>query len=772
MYAALAIAAVSIASAVLMPKPNANRQQAQSPNPPEIPTSSLGSPLPIVFGTGKVAGNYMYLVPARKVEEQAPSGKGAPPQQPAEEYFVCDLIGYSLCREEPVQLEELYLNGDVVYQRVADNPGQQNRFNDFLAEKVIFFDGGTTQNPSADIEFYEGAGNVPHYRGMSYILIKDLNLSEFGNSYPTLTAVLSSKADYSNAKLWIDRIIELSGVNADSQQSFIVDVLTTSDSLSDIPFEGAVFENAGGDYGSFISPFLDLYQIYLREIADGQYQLDLPFRFDQTDLPISLIDVQQVLGVDNKKAYTLSDKSKNELPNTVNLSYKDPNRQFDPNSYTAINSKRFTDNETSVSVNYAMTRNQAVTAAERLLRAAWFRKKTIVFTLPIEYDSDIRIGSFVQFSNDPVLLGLNWIVVETAISDNFFLEVSAVQLNPVIQFYNKGTVNTIPRPPVVSDSVAAQDFLVAAIFDTPLVGDDDTPRSGVYLHLNTQDFSALIYVYRSDDGGATYNLVDTIANTNVGGNLEEPLPVQDPFTSQEGLPIVVSLTNPNDSILSVTQQQYEEGEFLIGIDKEIISVRDAVSIGDGLFELRGYTRGFRGSDQNIQAYPEGQTFVVLKTPQSDNRLRTEIPANLANQTVFFRFVTDTSLDLDSITAIGVNYEAEALKTFANVDNAPILETNGDWTLTWTPRSILNIGDSLADGSALPSNPDGNNHEVLIYDASQTLLRTETTTTNSFTYTVAQQIADTGSQLGFVDFDTYAISNTSNVGRSDLSRDLD
>lgn len=53
-----------------------------------------------------------------------------------------------------------------------------------------FYNGNDTQTADAHIEAIEGAGNVPAYRGVCYLVLEDLPLADFGNRVPQITAEL------------------------------------------------------------------------------------------------------------------------------------------------------------------------------------------------------------------------------------------------------------------------------------------------------------------------------------------------------------------------------------------------------------------------------------------------------------------------------------------------------------------------------------------------------------------------------------------------------
>jgi hypothetical protein len=58
-----------------------------------------------------------------------------------------------------------------------------------------FYPGSDTQTADPKIEATQGAGNVPAYRGIAYIVIEDMELAKFGNRVPQITAEIVIPTD-------------------------------------------------------------------------------------------------------------------------------------------------------------------------------------------------------------------------------------------------------------------------------------------------------------------------------------------------------------------------------------------------------------------------------------------------------------------------------------------------------------------------------------------------------------------------------------------------
>ncbi len=69
---------------------------------------------------------------------------------------------------------------------------------DISTLNIRYYPGSDTQLPDPKIEEIQGAGNVPAYRGIAYVVIEDLELSDFGNRVPQLTAEIAVPVETDN----------------------------------------------------------------------------------------------------------------------------------------------------------------------------------------------------------------------------------------------------------------------------------------------------------------------------------------------------------------------------------------------------------------------------------------------------------------------------------------------------------------------------------------------------------------------------------------------
>jgi hypothetical protein len=162
-------------------------------------TASVGGPVPIVFGTCAVAGTVIWLAPY--VEHSSGGGKGGPVQKL---YNYTQSIAIALCERVDDYapdaegaiggVSRIWENGAIVYdirpQQLASSTSLLNRLAETdqeyanrltasaaYAETFTLYLGDEIQLPDPTIEAVQGAGNVPAFRGLAYIVYPNRNLT-------------------------------------------------------------------------------------------------------------------------------------------------------------------------------------------------------------------------------------------------------------------------------------------------------------------------------------------------------------------------------------------------------------------------------------------------------------------------------------------------------------------------------------------------------------------------------------------------------------------
>lgn len=166
-------------------------QRLSGPKIGEVPlqTSEEGVVCPLYAGTCAGPGNliYKHLFPPVTVEEQ--QGKGGGPIIESERLYgtFAVRIGASLfdgpgVRNGITGLIRIWEDEKLVYDVSPDSVILDESAQ--YAETFTFYAGTETQLPDPDIEAIEGVGNVPAYRGRSYIVFHYKDLTDRRGSVP------------------------------------------------------------------------------------------------------------------------------------------------------------------------------------------------------------------------------------------------------------------------------------------------------------------------------------------------------------------------------------------------------------------------------------------------------------------------------------------------------------------------------------------------------------------------------------------------------------
>ena len=165
-------------------------------NDKSVQASTYGIPIPITYGTVRIAGNIIWAADLREVPVDQGGGKGGP--SPTETTFTYyGTFAVSLCANEITAVRKIWADGKLIYDASDGNSGPlglsaaqaffQNLNIDDVALPFIVYPGNETQLPDPTMEAYLGAGNVPAYRGQAYCVFTDLPLERFGNRIPNLS---------------------------------------------------------------------------------------------------------------------------------------------------------------------------------------------------------------------------------------------------------------------------------------------------------------------------------------------------------------------------------------------------------------------------------------------------------------------------------------------------------------------------------------------------------------------------------------------------------
>jgi len=143
--------------------------------------ASEGAAIPKVWGRVRLAGQVIWASPFREVAQtsQGGGGKGSAPKATGTQYSYRVSVALGLCEGEILGIGRIWADGTEIAPKSLN---------------LRVYRGDETQTPDPLIEAHEGAGAAPAYRGLAYVLIDDLDLSDYGSRVPQFSIEVLRRA--------------------------------------------------------------------------------------------------------------------------------------------------------------------------------------------------------------------------------------------------------------------------------------------------------------------------------------------------------------------------------------------------------------------------------------------------------------------------------------------------------------------------------------------------------------------------------------------------
>jgi len=463
---------------------------------------------------------------------------------------------------------------------------------------------------------------------------------------------------------------------------------------------------------------------------------------------ITTIDFSELVVQDSSSdALTITRTQELELPRQVDVIYL--NRISDYQAGTQSSQR-----QTVKAVDYAtvnlpivLSDQEAKVVADVTLYNAWVGRVNYQFTVPPKY-ALLEPTDVITVSKDGAAYLMR--VNSTKLVRNGVQEISAVAEDvSSYDFYNPAGTGTPNLQVPSSISATRLELLDLPAFPTD-AATDAYLRYGV---VGLGDGWAGSAVYRSDDGGANFALMQTLTAQATIGAVLNIIPVGTIYGWDRSTTIDVLLTF--GQLQSVTDIAVLNGANVCVIGEEIIQFQTATLLDTNKYRLSNLLRGRLGTDWAVAGHAAGERFVLLT-----NAVARELMASSGwGIGKKFKPVTIGST-LGATNSQDFTYFAKSLKPYAPVHIVGNRNTGGDLTISWKRRT--RIGGDWRDGVDVPLSEENERYELEIMQGA-TLKRTITgLTTPTTTYTAAQQVTDFGSAQSSVSVRVYQLSAA--VGR--------
>lgn len=696
-----------------------------------------GSPIAIVYGRERVAGNIIYASGITETDDSNSGGKKAPNVQTATQ--TCSLA-IAIARGNPVGRDDntvrrIWANNEPVWSHRPELGESSPVVSEKLSTcDITNYPGNETQPPDPTIQADKGAANTPAFLGTQYSVLANLLVNNFG-SIPNLSFEVDS-GEWTLEEVLLD-ILSMVGIDAS---------LCDFTNLSGITVEGFVIP-ARVEARAAMGMLCDMYDFDLTEY-DGKIRSIV--RGGGVDYTIAYDELASTsgkgTGSSSARRVSIVSKQEVELPHDLTVSYHSEGNDFQNATQRAEVRTMFSQEPVTLSFQATLTDERARTIAETRLRADIAGRSDLTFTvtyrflkstpgdivdLEIKPDGTTMTVQLVKL--DAVVPGLITVTARSYDPEAYVqsVEAAANDSSPGGVFVPSQTYWVMAEVPAPLDAYADKVYLVVAagrldtgwkggeVLATDELGKD--PETGMYGGVNRNSFAK----------SCTFGEADTALADYTGPGIDYVGTVD----------VILKGGSP---LQSITFDQLLEGKNLAILGQEIINFQTVTDLGDDTYRLSTIRRGRRGTEQAASTHIIGEPFILINGREQYITYKSIAKGS----TIDFDF-----FDFGSAANLGVQ-TTPTLLCKTRRPYSPVLLTsvrNGgtnDVALSWV-RRVRKDGE-LVDLYDAPLDEDAEVYTLEIWHPSTaTILRTVTVSAAStYNYTSAMQTTDLGAPGAF------------------------
>lgn len=736
-----------------------------------VTTSTYGAPIPLVYGPeNRIAGNVIWSTDLIETAEES-GGKGGGPTVTTYSYRVS--LAVMLSGRELAALKRIFANGKVIYDAEGINafspprelpaidpadgqvvtryyeddsvspPETVERGTHVVFDQLTFYPGNATQEPDPLIESFEGVGEVPGYRHTAYVVIKDLQLADFGNRIPNFEFDISG-----------DESISVGAVAKD---------IFSRGNIENVSTFGLTEELRGytiGRQSPIYAAMVPMEIAYDFEVSDqvGQLRCIRRARGPKGSIEIGQTGVTTTpSGNPNPIEFTTTTEV--GLPDEVSITFKDPAIDYQLNTQKAYRREGQAVNIINQELPIVLTAPQARQIAERVLWGAQASRNKAATSLSDRWahTNPGDIFGLPIASETLMFKATRWTRGHSGVIEMEFTYED-------FEVYNSNAVGAEGTIPAQNIRLPGDTLWVP--MDAPLLRDQDNDTAFYWAATGASDGWRGAEIKRSSDGGLTFAKISDVAVRNPIGTVTGVLGSGNTVVLDEANTLTVTLTHDSNTLESVSELNVLNGANAAwvgpgdGGEGEVLQFRDATLIAPLTYELTGLLRGRKGTEHKVDNHSAGELFVFLRAGtmgQSDfgandwNKERDFKPVSFLND--------ELATDAQQFTNTGVR-----AKPLSPVHVEGERDSGDDLLITWVRRTRLSV-PGLGNGP-VPLGEASEAYEVDII-VGGSVVRTIETTSPTATYTATEQTADGITPGDPVTMDVFQLSEL--IGRGYAKR---
>jgi len=504
------------------------------------------------------------------------------------------------------------LNGAIFAEFPDGTGGQPIRIfeatTQFSAKKmdgITFYLGTDDQLADPTIEGSE-PDDVPAYRGRTYFVIRDLQITDYANVPPmSMEALVRRRTDHTLQEV-IEEVCERAGLQPSEVDASACSSIIAKGSYALGPQSAqSVLENLLVAYDVVVQGLNGVQTFFPRADAEQVTVAD-------EDLAAHMLDG------DTERDYIVEDGNRASIAREITVQYRDPSKRMITGSQRVRRAASTGLRAEKVDLGVAMSAEEAHAVAGRLLWLSETSARQVTVQLPPTYMDSVRESTRLSLNigDRPIVILLS----QVDRGDNGLLLCTGVRED----------VRLLDQPAIASASLFVEEQVVQGrgftppppawgIFDNACLDDAHVEQPGFYWwasvagDVNTPNTG--FSLFESVDDGSTWSVVAYSAFSATDGSCTSALSdAAIPGFWDEASTLTVVLRNGAIGLESVTELQCLNGANRAIVGREVIGYRTATLTARNTYELTGFLRGLQGTEQEIDKHFVSDGFVSLSNP--------------------------------------------------------------------------------------------------------------------------------------------------------------
>lgn len=422
-----------------------------------------------------------------------------------------------------------------------------------------------------------------------------------------------------------------------------------------------------------------------------------------------------------------------DLPRSISLTYY--SKELDGKQFTQIATldSYQSGQDAVISVPLTLTDAEAHRIAETALVNAHMERQEYQWVTDY-HNIDLEVGDVVTL---PIDSGSTTVRLTQIVErEDGLLEMTGVRSDYNNVSYQPSG-NAIINPPAQTINrpveIGYSDTIMVEV--PPVTADDSSPRIYAIIHGFNADRWPGAAVYRSVDGGATYDYTLESSAIVTWGVVATALPSANHYVWDTSTNVTVTLKQ--GMLTSQSDSAVLNGKNWAMIGQELVGFANVTPLGDNTYRLSRLLRGRRGSEPHVSTHVNNELFVLM----DDNVTRFDYPMSDINKPIRIKTVTHGS-DLSKADGTTVQSFAVNMIPWRVAHPKALRQANNDWNISWVERVRLDGG--LRDSTEITRDGDWAGYALAILDSTtDQVKRTFMPLDPNWTYTSAMQMQDFG-----------------------------